>query len=421
MGQYKSLVKKVSIPPEKKTKQKEYLKEGALPIVDQGQLLIGGYSDKPEMQLNCTLPVIVFGDHTKAVKYIDFPFGAGADGIKVLQPNPGIVPKYLYYATQHLVLRLEDKGYARHYQHVEKKELETPDWDEQQRIVARIEELFSQLDSAVATLNTIKQQLGVYRQAVLQDAFSGVFTEHYRKEHNVGHVDYIAKSRCKRDILAEKHKAKKLKYQFPDKLRLYDIPATWQFAQIGDIAWSIKDGPHFSPPYEEEGIPFITGGNVRPQGVDFESAKKISVELHEQFSKRCKPEKGDMLYTKGGTTGIARVNTYDFPFSVWVHVAVIKYANTILPTYFQHVLNSPFCYHQSQEYTHGVGNQDLGLTRMINIVFPICSLEEQAQIVREIDSRLSICDHISSSVETALQQADVLRQSILKKAFEGSL
>lgn len=128
-----------------------------------------------------------------------------------------------------------------------------------------------------------------------------------------------------------------------------------------------------------------------------------------------------MLYTKGGTTGIARVNTYDQEFSVWVHVAVIKFVDSVLPEYFQHVLNSPLCYQQSQKYTHGVGNQDLGLTRMINIIFPICSIEEQKQIVANLESRLSVCDSIEQTVDAALQQAEAMRQSILKDAFEGKL
>ena len=421
MVQYKTLVKKVSISPEKKTKQKDYLPKGQLPIIDQGQQLIGGYSDNPDLQLSCNLPVIVFGDHTRAVKYVDFPFGAGADGIKVLEPAKGIYPKFLYYATQYLVFRLEDRGYARHYQYIEKKELDIPSISEQKRIVAYIEELFSELDNGVETLRKTKQQLAVYRQTVMVYAFSGKLTKEWRKANPYKKPDYFSVSHNIRDQLAAKSHAKKLKYAFPEKLALYDIPEEWDFIQMGDIAWSIKDGPHFSPQYSETGIPFITGGNVRPNGVDFISAKRISPELHEEFKKRCFPEKGDMLYTKGGTTGIARVNTYDFPFSVWVHVAVIKYANTVIPEYFQHVLNSPFCYRQSQDYTHGVGNQDLGLTRMINIVFPICSIDEQQQVVRELETRLSVCDSIEQTVDTALQQAEAMRQSVLKRAFEGRI
>ena len=256
---------------------------------------------------------------------------------------------------------------------------------------------------------------------MLKDAFEGKLTEQWRKKHGKPFVDFVAQSHLSRDEKAIKNKVKKLKYQKPDNIQLPSIPSAWQWAQIGDVAWSIKDGPHYSPQYTSAGIPFISGGNVRPEGVDFKNVKYISNQLHEELIRRCKPELGDILYTKGGTTGIARVNTYKFDFDVWVHVAVIKIADTILPFYLQHCLNSPFCYQQSQKYTHGVGNQDLGLTRMINIVFPLCDIDEQEQVVSEIESRLSICDKMEQAVNESLQKAQSLRQSILKKAFEGHL
>ena len=163
MAQYKTLVDKVSIPPNMKTKQKDYESQGTLAIVDQGKKLIGGYTNNAEMALQCKLPVIVFGDHTCAVKFVNFPFGAGADGIKVLSPKSGILPKYLFYGTQYLTLRFPDKGYARHYQHIEKMDLPVPSIETQQNIVSSIEELFSELDKGVETLQTIKEQLAVYR------------------------------------------------------------------------------------------------------------------------------------------------------------------------------------------------------------------------------------------------------------------
>ena len=123
MTLYKNLVNKISISPEKKTKQKEYLQSGILPIIDQGQDLIGGYTNQQDKMVQCELPVIIFGDHTRCVKYIDFSFGAGADGIKILKPNSDIEAKYLFYATQYLVLRMDDRGYARHYQYLEKENL----------------------------------------------------------------------------------------------------------------------------------------------------------------------------------------------------------------------------------------------------------------------------------------------------------
>ena len=161
--------------------------------------------------------------------------------------------------------------------------------------------------------------------------------------------------------------------------------------------------------------------NVRPDGLDFENVKYISEELHVEFCKRCKPEINDILYTKGGTTGIARVNTYDEEFSVWVHVAVLKLISSVMPFFLQHALNSNFCYSQAQKYTHGVGNQDLGLTRMVNIVLAICSVDEQEEVVEIIEDKTSICDQLDQTLTTALQQAEALRQSILKKAFSGQL
>ena len=207
----------------------------------------------------------------------------------------------------------------------------------------------------------------------------------------------------------------------PDHGGLGDAPEGWVWVSVGQLAWSVKDGPHFSPQYVAQGVPFITGGQVRPSGVDFGAAKRITEEFHAQLSQRCEPERGDILYTKGGTTGIARVNTYDFPFSVWVHVAVLKLVQSVEPFFVQHALNSPSCYTQAQRFTHGVGNQDLGLTRMVKITFGLPPTVEQRRIAAEVDRRLSIVDELEIQVEANLKRAEPLRQAILKRAFEGRL
>ena len=171
---YKEVVKKISVPAENKIKQKQYIENGRLPVIDQGSKLIGGYSDDEEKIVKCNLPVIVFGDHTKCVKYVNFPFCAGADGIKVLKPKEDCSEKYLYYLTKYVVLKIKDHGYARHYQYVEKEEVYIPSLNEQARIVSRIEEVFSELDKGVETLQIIKEQLAVYRQAVLKMVFASM-------------------------------------------------------------------------------------------------------------------------------------------------------------------------------------------------------------------------------------------------------
>lgn len=391
-----------------------------IPVLTAGKSFILGYTNE-KTGVYDKLPVIIFDDFTTASRYVNFPFKVKSSAMKILTANTDIVlPKYIYYRMQ--IIQFDHSTHKRYWiQQYSKIRVAFPPLEEQQRIVAHIEELFSQFDDAEATLQKAKAQLALYRQAVLREAFEGKLTEDWRKRNGTTKQCLIQLVREKRDTALACRKLKPLKYEWKDDIILPSIPHEWEYAQIGDIAWSIKDGPHYSPEYSEEGVPFITGGNVRPTGVDFQSAKRISMDLHKELCKRCCPEKGDMLYTKGGTTGIAHVNTYDQEFSVWVHVAVIKFVDSMLPEYFQHVLNSPLCYQQSQKYTHGVGNQDLGLTRMINIIFPICSIEEQKQIVANLESRLSVCDSIEQTIDAALQQAKAMQQSILKDAFEGRL
>lgn len=178
---YKEIVNKVSTI-QQKIKQKEYILEGDYPIIDQGQKLIGGYTNDETKLLNCLLPALVFGDHTKIVKLINFRFAPGADGTKVLEPKKFVLPKYLGFLTQILVFKIKDKGYARHYQHIEKQNFPLGPLPEQRAIVAKIEQLFSELDNDIANLKTAKEKLTIYRQAVLKKAFEGELTKEWREK-----------------------------------------------------------------------------------------------------------------------------------------------------------------------------------------------------------------------------------------------
>ena len=155
----------------KKLKQKEYLESGKFPVIDQGQDFIGGFTNKEEFLVDCKLPVIIFGDHTKAIKFVNQEFIAGADGVKVLQPKSFFVPKLLFYFTQ--AMPLPNKGYARHYQYLEKSKIKLPPLNEQKRIVSKIEELFSKIDSTKQSLEQTKLLLEQYRFSLLKSIFEG--------------------------------------------------------------------------------------------------------------------------------------------------------------------------------------------------------------------------------------------------------
>ncbi len=374
MALYKSLVNKAPIAPELKTKQKDYLLSGTLPIIDQGQDLIGGYSNNANKQLKCELPVIIFGDHTRAVKYIDFPFGAGADGIKVLEPKEGISPKFLYYATKYLVMRLEDRGYARHYQYLEKMKIDIPAIPEQKRLVARIEELFSQLDSGMETLKTVKRQLEVYRQAVSKDVFDRIVTE---SKH------YSIKDVCK------------------------DI-------KVGIV---IKPAQYYTD--DSHGIRAFRSANVREYRINDTDWVYLTQEGH-AANKRSELETGDVLIVRSGYPGTACVVTEEFSGSNAIDILIAKPdSDKILPEYLCAFTNSPYGRKLVNEKKRGVAQAHLnvgGYSRM-DIIVP--EKTNQRDAVNELSARLSVCDSIEKTIDTALQQVEAMRQSILKQTFEG--
>ncbi|MCB8788926.1 restriction endonuclease subunit S [Planktothrix agardhii] len=380
-----------------------------------------------------------------------------SQGFKSIVPAKGIFNEYVYYFLKSAKRIAEERASGTTFKELSGKAfselpIPIPPVDEQYRIVATIDELFSELDQGIESIKTCREHLNVYRQAVLKHAFEGKLTEKWRNAHAdqletaeqlLALIKQQREQRYQQQLEewekavqtweengkqgGKPSKPQKLKEPSPLKEeeleQLPQLPEGWCWVRLGQLTWSVKDGPHYSPQYadKDKGIPFITGGNVRPEGIDFENVKYISKELHEELSKRCKPEVGDIIYTKGGTTGIARVNTYDFNFNVWVHIAILKIVDSIEPFYLQHSLNSFFCYSQAQKYTHGVGNQDLGLTRMINIVLSICSPSEQQKIVYLLEATLTTLERLAEIVEENLQKAEVLRYCILKKAFSGQL
>ncbi len=134
--------------------------------------------------------------------------------------------------------------------------------------------------------------------------------------------------------------------------------------------------------------------------------------------KKCKPEFGDILYTKGGTTGIAARVTTSEPFAVWVHVALLKLImKKVHPIWIEAMLNSAYCYTQSQRYTHGIANRDLGLKRMIKIQMYLPPLAEQCGFAAIVES----LEQQKASQRAHLVELDTLFASLQSRAFRGKL
>ena len=374
MAQYKTLVDKVSIPPNMKTKQKDYESQGTLAIVDQGKKLIGGYTSNAEMALQCKLPVIVFGDHTCAVKFVNFPFGAGADGIKVLSPKSGILPKYLFYGTQYLTLRFPDKGYARHYQHIEKMDLPVPSIETQQNIVSSIEELFSELDKGVETLQTIKEQLAVYRQAVLKDAFT----------------------------------------YSPDNL-----------VELSEIVENIKIGPFGTMLHKEDyicnGVPVINPQHIKNLSIKESPKITVSSDKADELSSY-KLNTNDIIMARRGEMGrAAAVSERENGWICGTGSILFRLKKDYDASFYVQILSSPNVVHYLEENATGTTMKNLNEKIVCHIPVPKVTKKTQTGIIQKLEEKLSLCNNIEQTVDTALAQAEAMRQSILKKAFEGEL
>ena len=165
----------------KRIKQKEYLQSGAFPVIDQGQDYIGGYTNDKNLVFDGKLPIIVFGDHTRVIKYVYEPFAVGADGIKILRPENCYSFKFFYYLLTSLLI--PSRGYSRHFQFLRNFYFPLAPLPEQHRIVAEIEKQFSRLDEAVAGLKRIQANLKRYRASVLKSAVEGKLTAEWRKQH----------------------------------------------------------------------------------------------------------------------------------------------------------------------------------------------------------------------------------------------
>lgn len=365
-----------------KVKQREYLDAGPFPVVDQGQELIGGYYNDKNLLVPDHPPYIIFGDHTKVKKYINFKFIAGADGVKVLKAKDNIDPKYLYYSL--FTIEIENKGYARHFQLLEKKSFPLPPKPIQQDIVSKIEELFSELDKGVEQLRNAQQQLKTYRQAVLKWAFEGRLTNEIVKEG--------------------------------------ELPKGWKLVRLAEVCTDVEYGSA-AKSREQGKVPVLRMGNIQNGRFDWDDL--VYTDDDNEIQKYLL-RKNDILFNRTnsaelvGKTAIYKGERPAIFAGYLIRINIDK--NLIDADYLAYYLNTT----SARQYGHtvrsfGVNQSNINGTKLKTYPIPIAPLEEQNRIIQEIESRLSIADKIEETLKQSIQQADSLRQSILKMAFEGQL
>jgi type I restriction enzyme S subunit len=260
-----------------------------------------------------------------------------------------------------------------------------PPLPEQQAIVSKIEELLSDLENGKQQLQIAQQQLKGYRQSLLKAAFEGKLTNKDVKEG--------------------------------------ELPKGWKWVKLKDIAKEISDGDHQAPPKAITGIPFITISNVNKSSnkIDFTDTFKVNKDYYQNLKANRRPQKGDILYTVTGSFGIPVLIDFEKEFCFQRHIGLVRPLDTISQKWVYYLLQSPTVFNQAKETATGTAQKTVALSSLRNFIIPYCPFEEQQLIVSELESKLTVCDKIEETISQSLQQMETLRQSILKKAFEGRL
>ncbi|CCI05905.1 restriction endonuclease subunit S [Microcystis aeruginosa] len=381
--------------------------------------------------------------------------GFGSTEFHVSRIKLGLNKRYLFYYFTQASFKREARrnmtGSAGQLRvpkkYFESVEIPLPPLPEQHRIVEKIEELFSELDNGVASLKKALEQLKTYRQAVLKWAFEGKLTEKWRNTHQDSLEDG--------DTLLEQIKAerkrhyqqqledwkqalkewenngketkkptapRKQEYYSPLKQeetnKLWKIPDKWTWEKVGNICQSIV--PNRDKPKSFSGnIPWITTPDIDSDLITLKLLPNhlgLNINEVELYNARVIP-KNSVIMTCVGSFGIVCINTISCVINQQLHAFMThSYINN---KYLAYALKIQQSWMEKKSTSTTVVY--LNKTNSNSVPIPLCSLQEQTKIVQEIESRLSICDQLEATLTENLDKAEALRQSILKRAFEGKL
>lgn len=299
-------------------------------------------------------------------------------GLAAIRPDDSLDLKYLLYYFRYFETQLSAKGTGTTFKAINQKliknlEIPIPPLNEQFRIVAHIEELFSELDKVVGTLKTTKEQLEVYRQAVLKDAFSD-----FEKKDSIRNLTMVVTS-------GSRGWAK------------YYSNSGALFVRIGNLTHSgididFRDIQHITPPDNAEGV----RTRLQPNDVlvsitaDLGSIGFVSEKVEEAYINQ--------------------------------HIALVRFQNPVQGRFMAWYLRSEYGQKDLLKNKRGGGKLGLGLDDIRDTPVPIVDDVTAKETVDKIEEQLSVCNSIEKTVDTALAQTNAMRQSILKQAFkEGSI
>ncbi|MEX1196236.1 MAG: restriction endonuclease subunit S [Pseudohongiellaceae bacterium] len=303
-----------------------------------------------------------------------------------VDPKPFVDKVFLFYFLNSIAAELYAQAHGSGMVHITKKKFDAipmllPPINEQRRTVAKIEELFSELDKGVESLKTARAQLKTYRQSLLSAAFEGRFS----RESN--HV-------------------------------------VWPIAKFGNVLDYLTSGSRgWAKYYADQGDLFIRAQNLKNDKLDLSDRAYVSLPDKSE-GKRTRVERGDLLVTitganvtKAGLVEKELGNAY-----VSQHVALCRLNECLLPAFaYWYLMSELGGRKQLNRMAYGAGKPGLNLDNIKSMDIPIPGIESQRETVIAIEQKLAICTKLDSTLDVTIRKIEALRQSILKRAFEGKL
>ena len=206
----------------------------------------------------------------------------------------------------------------------------------------------------------------------------------------------------------------------------FDIPENWMWVTLGSILNKLTDGTHKTPKYTSTGVRFVSVKDMSNGFLSLENTKFISEEEHKELYARCNPEKGDLILSKVGTTGVPAIVDTAEPFSLFVSVALLKFdCKCIDVEFLYYMLMSPLVQAQATENTRGVGNKNWVLDAIASTMVVLPPLSEQKRIVQKIKELLPYVDRYATAYEKLerfnAKFPEDMKKSILQYAIQCKL